>query len=269
MNRWRNRAAPRQHQRRFRIRILDGDVGEPVRIGARVRDFELVRPHDQRAIGHGRAARAIDDEGEQPPRRGLGDDGQVGDDHERVGAEIFVRGFDQVQPLLIHRHWNGFRLPALRMRNILPPDRHHLLLIEQRQPRITSGCGDRLPPSCRHPIANRDARVRRVLRSKAIPNGIARAAFDLMEALDNRNLSALPRRIPFARPVYIFHFLKEKNRIRNPVHAELERIHILGPHLKSRLIARPVSLTGTEREVRFGIVLRPSRQKRTDDECSE
>ena len=58
-------------------------------------------------------AGAIHDEREQAARRGLGDDGQVSDNDERVGAEILVRGFDKVQALVINGYGNRFRFPAL------------------------------------------------------------------------------------------------------------------------------------------------------------
>ena len=99
----------------------------------RAGDLQLIRPDDERAIGDGRVAGTIDDEGEQAAGGGLSDDRQVGDYDQRVGAEIFVGGFHKVQALVIHGYGNCLRLPALGMCHVLPPDGYYLLRIEQRQ----------------------------------------------------------------------------------------------------------------------------------------
>ena len=96
------------------------------------RDGLLRHDHANGAIGRGLAGEAIRGEEQHLARRGLGDQADVRHDHDRVGAQQVVDGFDDVDAglLEVDRHAPHFGIAMVRQQ--LAPRRHDLIGIEQR-----------------------------------------------------------------------------------------------------------------------------------------
>ena len=114
----------------------------------------------------------------------------------------------------------------------------------------------------REPAANRLPRIGRVLRSKAVADGSARAGLELVKALDERQLFRLARRVGSSEAMHVLQLLKKQNGVFDAVDAKLQRIDILPPHLDSRFLTGAESLNAGKGEVGLIAILRRGGQQR-------
>src|SRR5581483_544385 len=103
------------------LRLSDGGVNETLLVGGLRCNLLLIDPDAHQHAGYGIAAAAVDDEAHQASLSGLGDDGDVGDDDDGVGAQFAVGGLHQVHASVAHRHGEAHALPLLVCRNVPPP----------------------------------------------------------------------------------------------------------------------------------------------------
>ena len=157
-------------------------VGRCLALGDRL----LRHDHADRAIGYRLAGEPVGGEEQHLTRRRLGHQADVRDDHDRIGAQQVVHGFDNVDAGLakIDGHAPHFRIAMVRQQ--FAPGRNHLIGIEQRH--LRKGVGvqhhalrdDRLVGGG----APRRAVLVTGLRAREALHGLPLATFPVRQVLD-------------------------------------------------------------------------------------
>ena len=258
----------RQHRDVLRLGCGDGRVDQALLIGGLRGNFLLIDPDLDRNAGDRIAAAAIDDEGHQAAGAGFGDDGDVGDDDDGVGAQLAVGGFDQVDALVADGHGRRNAFPLLMRRNGPLPHGDDLLLIQHRDLREAFDLrAFGLLGFAHLPEANFVARVRRELRADEVANPRPDAMLPRVEFLQPGVRLFRHRRTLSAEVVQLLHLAEELHRIVHAIDAELELLHVVRVDGDLRLLAGKEGLLAGEREPGFGIgVLGKQRQ---DQEVEE
>ena len=202
----------------------------------------LAREQDDGAIGHGRAGVAPHHARDQAPGSRLRHRRDIGHRHDRVGLDLAVRGFHQIEPLLLGRDRDVGRIPAAGGLVTLLPLGYQLLRVENRYLGIGQNIDGRAL-GCRVPLSAPGLvgmpRVWRKLRAHQILEAAPPVPFPRAHFLERRLLAAGARRRSLAtEPVRLLEFLEERHRIAHAVQAELQGVESRAPHLDRGRLAR-------------------------------